>query len=79
MLKRLETRGRGKMGIRVHPDSRLSVVLKEGEDTGTAVGGGARSKVEANSLCRTGAGGYASEESEINVVVVALPLPKIDT
>ena len=31
MLKRLEVRGRGKMGIRVHPDSRLSVVLKEGK------------------------------------------------
>jgi hypothetical protein len=30
-LKRLETRGRGKMGIRVHPDARLSVVLKEGK------------------------------------------------
>jgi large subunit ribosomal protein L22 len=29
--KRLETRGRGKMGIRVHPDARLSVVLKEGK------------------------------------------------
>ncbi|KAN0126778.1 Ribosomal protein L22/L17 [Russula decolorans] len=34
MLKRLETRGRGKMGIRVHPDSRLSVILKEGKTRG---------------------------------------------
>jgi large subunit ribosomal protein L22 len=32
--KRLEIRGRGKMGIRVHPDSRLSVVLKEGKTRG---------------------------------------------
>lgn len=31
MLKRLEIKGRSKMGIRVHPDSRLSVVLKEGK------------------------------------------------
>lgn len=31
MLKRLEIKGRGKIGIRVHPDSRLSVVLKEGK------------------------------------------------
>lgn len=30
-LKRLEPKGRGKFGIRVHPDSKLSVVLKEGK------------------------------------------------
>ncbi|KAI0347195.1 mitochondrial 50S ribosomal protein L22 [Trametopsis cervina] len=30
-LKRIEPRGRGKMGIRVHPDSRLHVLLKEGK------------------------------------------------
>jgi len=29
--KRLETKGRCKSGIRVHPDSRLSVVLREGK------------------------------------------------
>ena len=29
--KRLEPRGRGKFGIRVHPESRMSVVLKEGK------------------------------------------------
>ena len=29
--KRMEPRGRCKFGIRVHPDSRLSVVLKEGK------------------------------------------------
>lgn len=29
--KRLETRGRCKFGIRVHPDSRMSVILKEGK------------------------------------------------
>ena len=29
--KRLEPRGRGKHGIRVHPDSRMSVILKEGK------------------------------------------------
>jgi len=29
--KRLEIKGRGKLGIRVHPDARLSVVLKEGK------------------------------------------------
>ncbi|KAI0322441.1 mitochondrial 50S ribosomal protein L22 [Amylostereum chailletii] len=29
--KRFEPRGRGKYGIRVHPDSRMSVVLKEGK------------------------------------------------
>ncbi|KAI0278845.1 mitochondrial 50S ribosomal protein L22 [Russula aff. rugulosa BPL654] len=34
MLKRLEPRARGKMGIRVHPDSRLSVILKEGKTRG---------------------------------------------
>ena len=34
MHKRLEPRGRGKMGIRVHPDSRLSVILKEGKTRG---------------------------------------------
>lgn len=30
-LKRFEPRGRGHFGIRVHPDSRLNVVLKEGK------------------------------------------------
>ncbi|KAH7929439.1 ribosomal protein L22 [Leucogyrophana mollusca] len=30
-LKRLEPRGRGKYGIRVHPDSRMHVKLKEGK------------------------------------------------
>ncbi|KAI9513335.1 mitochondrial 50S ribosomal protein L22 [Russula earlei] len=30
-LKRVEFKGRAKMGIRVHPHSRLSVVLKEGK------------------------------------------------
>lgn len=30
-LKRLEPRGRGKFGIRVHPDSRLHVVLRPGK------------------------------------------------
>lgn len=30
-LKRLEPRGRGKFGIRVHPDSRLNVVLRPGK------------------------------------------------
>jgi len=34
MLKRLEIKGRGKMGIRVHPDARLSVILKEGKTRG---------------------------------------------
>ena len=29
--KRLEIKGRSKYGIRVHPDSRLSVVLREGK------------------------------------------------
>ncbi|THH21584.1 hypothetical protein EUX98_g8356 [Antrodiella citrinella] len=29
--KRIEPKGRGKYGIRIHPDSRLSVVLKEGK------------------------------------------------
>ncbi|KAI9574850.1 ribosomal protein L22/L17 [Boletus coccyginus] len=29
-LKRLEPRGRGKFGIRVHPDSRLNVILRPG-------------------------------------------------
>jgi large subunit ribosomal protein L22 len=31
VLKRLEFKGRSKMGIRQHPDSRLSVVLQEGK------------------------------------------------
>ncbi|KAF8138291.1 ribosomal protein L22/L17 [Boletus edulis] len=30
-LKRLEPRGRGKFGIRVHPDSRLNVILRPGK------------------------------------------------
>ena len=30
-LKRLEPRGRGRTGIRIHPDSRLHVILKEGK------------------------------------------------
>ncbi|KAH7914363.1 ribosomal protein L22/L17 [Hygrophoropsis aurantiaca] len=30
-LKRMEPRGRGKFGIRIHPDSRLHVKLKEGK------------------------------------------------
>ena len=30
-LKRIEPKGRGKAGIRIHPDSRLHVVLKEGK------------------------------------------------
>lgn len=30
-LKRLEPRGRGKFGIRVHPDSRMHVILREGK------------------------------------------------
>ena len=34
MHKRLEIKGRGKVGIRVHPDSRLSVILKEGKTRG---------------------------------------------
>jgi large subunit ribosomal protein L22 len=29
--KRMEFKGRAKFGIRVHPDSRLSVILKEGD------------------------------------------------
>ncbi|GJJ07075.1 hypothetical protein Clacol_001274 [Clathrus columnatus] len=29
-IKRIEPKGRGRMGIRVHPDSNLTVVLKEG-------------------------------------------------
>lgn len=31
VLKRLEPRGRGRHGIRQHPDSRLNVLLKEGK------------------------------------------------
>ena len=31
MLKRLEIKGRSKMGMRQHPDSRLSVLLQEGK------------------------------------------------
>ncbi|TCD70822.1 hypothetical protein EIP91_001512 [Steccherinum ochraceum] len=31
VLKRLEPKGRGRFGIRHHPDSRMSVVLKEGK------------------------------------------------
>jgi len=31
VLKRIEPKGRGRMGIREHPDSRLHVVLKEGK------------------------------------------------
>ncbi len=34
VLKRLETKGRGRMGIRVHPDSRLSVILRAGKTRG---------------------------------------------
>jgi len=30
-LKRVEPRGRGKFGIRVHPDSRMHVVLRPGK------------------------------------------------
>lgn len=30
-LKRIEPRGRGKHGIRIHPDTKLHVVLKEGK------------------------------------------------
>ena len=30
-IKRLEPRGRGKFGIRVHPDSKINVVLREGK------------------------------------------------
>lgn len=30
-LKRIEPKGRGKTGIRIHPDTRLHVVLKEGK------------------------------------------------
>lgn len=30
-LKRLEPKGRGRHGIRVHPDSKMSVVLREGK------------------------------------------------
>ncbi|KAI0701805.1 mitochondrial 50S ribosomal protein L22 [Cytidiella melzeri] len=30
-LKRLEPKGRGRTGIRIHPDSRLHVILKEGK------------------------------------------------
>ncbi|KAK7695989.1 hypothetical protein QCA50_000629 [Cerrena zonata] len=30
-IKRLEPRGRGKFGIRVHPDSKICVVLREGK------------------------------------------------
>ena len=30
-LKRMEPRGRGHFGVRVHPDSRLHVILKEGK------------------------------------------------
>lgn len=30
-LKRIEFKGRSKMGIRQHPDSRLSVILQEGK------------------------------------------------
>jgi len=32
--KRLEIKGRGRMGFRVHPDARLSVILKEGKTRG---------------------------------------------
>lgn len=31
MLKRIEPRGRGRMGVREHPDSRLHVMLREGK------------------------------------------------
>ncbi|KAH8105957.1 mitochondrial 50S ribosomal protein L22 [Cristinia sonorae] len=31
VLKRIEPKGRGRFGVRVHPDSRLSVVLREGK------------------------------------------------
>lgn len=30
-IKRIEPKGRGRMGIRVHPDSNLTVILKEGK------------------------------------------------
>lgn len=30
-IKRLEPRGRGHHGIRIHPDARLNVILKEGK------------------------------------------------
>jgi len=30
-IKRLEVRGRGHLGIRIHPDSRMHVILREGK------------------------------------------------
>ncbi|KAF8524597.1 mitochondrial 50S ribosomal protein L22 [Hysterangium stoloniferum] len=30
-LKRLDIKGRGKMGLKVHPDSRMTVILREGK------------------------------------------------
>lgn len=29
--KRIEPKGRGRMGVRIHPDSRMTVVLREGK------------------------------------------------
>ena len=30
-IKRLDIKGRGKFGIKIHPDTRMHVVLKEGK------------------------------------------------
>jgi large subunit ribosomal protein L22 len=56
-LKRIDIKGRGKFGIKVHPDSRLNVVLKEGKTWAQR-----QSEERARKLNRIRSAGLARED-----------------
>lgn len=59
-LKRLEIKGRGRMGVRVHPDSRLSVQLREGKTRGELL-----AKERARKLKRIVSAGLVREDAPV--------------
>jgi len=55
--KRLDIKGRGRHGIKVHPEAKLSVVLKEGKTLAEL-----KQKAEARKLKKIVSAGYVRED-----------------
>ena len=55
--KRLDIKGRGRMGVKVHPEAKMSVVLKEGKTVIER-----KKQVEDRKLKRIVAAGYVRED-----------------
>lgn len=56
-LKRIDIKGRGRHGVKIHPEAKLTVVLKEGKTMAEL-----KQKAEARKLKRIVGPGYVRED-----------------